>query len=420
MMRNTRSALAALGAVILLAALVFLFVKTAGTDFKHDAQALSLLREMRDLDKHWDDDAARIANDFAGPGASQADFAAMIARTLQELERGAQRDSFRKELQQLRGGLADKDRAYRALRDAHTRSIAAAREMDEALGDLARLAAARSAASRGAGRSLLGVAGLAEQLRSDINRRLETFAARLPALEQRVATIRLEAAASDASLADAASSAESAGRAFLGARAAEDAAWRRFSFLTLGGRIELSARTLSTAMETSFDEKDRWRVYLFVYALALLIATGYLAARVATTQAQLRRANEDLEKRVSERTRDLSATLKRLQESETQLVQSEKMASLGPMVAGVAHEINTPLSYVSSTSCAAIRPMPTTCRHASTRSRRASSACARSTCSTTWTRSPRTGCTASSRSSTSSPTCAISRASTAARWRAST
>ena len=56
--------------------------------------------------------------------------------------------------------------------------------------------------------------------------------------------------------------------------------------------------------------------------------------RVAPAQAQLRGANEDLERRVTERTRDLSATLKRLQESEAQLVQSEKMSSLGQMVAG--------------------------------------------------------------------------------------
>jgi len=77
MLKTHRGALMALGAATLLAALVFLFVKTAGTEFRHDAQSLNLLREMRDLDNHWDDDSARMANDFSNTG-TQADFPAMV------------------------------------------------------------------------------------------------------------------------------------------------------------------------------------------------------------------------------------------------------------------------------------------------------------------------------------------------------
>jgi two-component system, NtrC family, sensor kinase len=354
MIRNTRSALGALGAVFLVGTLVFLFVKTAGIDFKHDSHALSLLRQMKDLDTHWDDDGARIANDFTGAGTPQADFGAMMSRTLQELDRTASRDTFRGELVQLRSSLAEKEAAFKALREAHQRTVETSRVMDESLRHLAQVAAARTATSHGPGHPLLGVAGLAEQLRSDINRRLETFGARAPAMDRRVATIRAEAVASDPFLGEAGAAAESAGRAFLATRAAEGDAFRKFSFITLGGRIELSARTLSSGIEDALDQKDRWRVYLFVYALALLLATGYLATRVVSTTAELRRANEDLEKRVSERTRDLSLTLKRLKESEAQLVQSEKMSSLGQMVAGVAHEINSPLSYVKN-SVATVR-----------------------------------------------------------------
>jgi signal transduction histidine kinase len=346
-----RSALGALGAAFLLGALIFLYAKTAGTDFKHDSHALTLLRAMKDLDSHWDDEATRRSNDVSGTAAAQSDFGAMMRRNLAELDRGATSESFTKELAQLRRGLDDKDAAFKTLRDAHARTVEAARAMDESLRALAQLAAARGAAHA---RSTLGVPGLAEQLRLDVNRRLETFAARAPDMEQRVATLRAESIAIHPSLGDAASAAEAAGRAFLAARAREDTAWQRFSFLTLGGRIELSARTLSAAIERSLDEKDRWRVYLFFYALALLIVSGYLAMRVASTQAMLRDANQDLEKRVSERTHDLSLTLKRLKESEAQLVQSEKMSSLGQMVAGVAHEINSPLAYVKA-SIATVR-----------------------------------------------------------------
>lgn len=57
----------------------------------------------------------------------------------------------------------------------------------------------------------------------------------------------------------------------------------------------------------------------------------------------LRELNETLEQRVLARTQELSQSLASLRETQAQLVQSEKMASLGGLVAGISHEINTPL-----------------------------------------------------------------------------
>ncbi len=58
---------------------------------------------------------------------------------------------------------------------------------------------------------------------------------------------------------------------------------------------------------------------------------------------ELEIVNQELEDRVSKRTRDLLKTVYELRSAQKKLVESEKMASLGQLVAGMAHELNTPL-----------------------------------------------------------------------------
>lgn len=112
---------------------------------------------------------------------------------------------------------------------------------------------------------------------------------------------------------------------------------------------EDGGRSMSVIVKPAF-----WQTWWF-RILILLTVLGVIWAIYQNSVGNLKRNKRLLEATVKERTEDiqyqkdqLEKTVQELKATQAQLVQSEKMASLGQLTAGIAHEINNPVNFIAS------------------------------------------------------------------------
>ncbi|MCB0775937.1 MAG: hypothetical protein KDB99_06385, partial [Chitinophagaceae bacterium] len=90
-----------------------------------------------------------------------------------------------------------------------------------------------------------------------------------------------------------------------------------------------------------------WYKTWWAYTLIALLIISVLRIFIVYRNKKLIAENKVLERKVRERTTELEQSLETLRSTQSQLIQSEKMASLGELTAGIAHEIQNPLNFVN-------------------------------------------------------------------------
>jgi len=93
-----------------------------------------------------------------------------------------------------------------------------------------------------------------------------------------------------------------------------------------------------------------WYQTWWAYTLYVLVGLGLLRLYIVYRSRKLKKENQLLEEKVKHRTEQLQKSLEDLKATQSQLIQSEKMASLGELTAGIAHEIQNPLNFVNNFS----------------------------------------------------------------------
>lgn len=117
--------------------------------------------------------------------------------------------------------------------------------------------------------------------------------------------------------------------------------------LTYKAGYELSKK------ELEFERKNLQQKWLTFSALAAFLSLGVIAWIINRNRKRLNHAYHDLQQKnivIEAQKAEAEETLSKLKAAQSQLIQSEKMASLGELTAGIAHEIQNPLNFVNNFS----------------------------------------------------------------------